>query len=155
MIRYLLHKLIVALCYRQYTCLCNIAEGTHEDSITKLADAAITTRFLLVKAGSDAEHIAVNGANDLPLGVCPDEPSAAEAEVAVQLFGCAKATRVMVASEPIAADKEVFTAAAGKVQDAPTVAGTYYRVGRALRAAGADGDAFEVDPYPPQEYIVT
>jgi hypothetical protein len=155
MIRYLLHTSMVALFYRQHICLCNIAEGTHEDTITKLADAAQLTRFLLVKAGSDAEHIAVNGANDLPLGVCPDEPSAAEAEATVQLFGCARSTRLMVASKPIAANVEIFTAAAGKVQDAPVAPGTYYRVGRALRAVGADGDVFEVDPYPPQEYIVT
>jgi len=155
MIRFLIHKLVTAISCRHLICLSNIAEGTHEDSITKLADAAITTRFSLVKAGTDAEHIAACGANDLPMGVCPDEPSEAEAPAAVQLFGCAKSTRKMVASEPIAAFAEVFTAASGKVQDAPTVAGTYYRVGRALQAASADGDLLEVDPYPPTAYIVT
>lgn len=134
--------------------LANIAEGTHEDSVTKLADAAITTRYLLVKKGTDTNHIATCGANELPVGVCEDEPSAAEEPVNVALFGCAQRTRLMVASEAITSMQEVYTAASGKIQNEPAVAGTYYRVGRALTDASADGDVVEVDPYPPTQLIV-
>jgi hypothetical protein len=134
--------------------LSNIAEGTHEDSITKLADAAIATRYLLVKHGSDANHIAVCGANEKPLGVCDDEPSAAEREVSVGLLGLSPRTRLMVASEAIALDSDLFTAASGKVQDEPAGAGTYYNVGRAITAATADGDVIEVVPREPLEFVV-
>ena len=95
--------------------LANIAEGTHEDSITKLADAALTDRNLLVKFGSDADHIAINGASDDPLGVCTDEPSAAEREANVVLLGNSHNTVLMVASEAITAGERVFTAANGQV----------------------------------------
>jgi len=135
--------------------LANIAEGTHVDSVTKLADAAITTRYLLVKEGTDVDHIATCGADECPVGVCEDEPSAAEMPVNVALFGCAQRTRKMVASEEISSMALVYTAADGKVQDEPAVAGTYYRVGRALTAASTDGDEIEVDPYPPLAFEVS
>ena len=138
----------------RYPVLCNIAEGTHEDSVTKLADAAITTRHLLVKQGSDADHIAVCGANDDPSGVCDDEPSAAEKEANVNLLGVIHRTVLMVASEAITAGERVFTAASGKVQDEPTDPGTYYCVGRAMTAASADGDEIEVEPCFPIALVV-
>jgi hypothetical protein len=131
---------------RRLTPLANIAEGTHEDSITKLADAALTTRFLVVKVGTDIDHIAACGANDDPLGICTDEPSAAEREVNVDLLGTAKSTRKAVASEAITAGDRIFTAAAGKVSDLSAVAGTYYCIGRALQAAAVDGDVIEFEP---------
>ena len=134
--------------------LANIAEGTHEDSITKLADAALTDRHLLVKFGSDADHIAVNGASDDPLGVCNDEPSAAEREANVIILGVSHNTVLMVASEAITAGERVYTAASGKVQDEPSAAGTYYCVGRALNAASTDGDEIEVEPCFPIALVV-
>lgn len=123
----------------------SVAEKTHINRLSKLADAAHSYRYLLVKTGSDADHIAVNGAGDLPLGVCSDTPEAAEDVAAVDLFAATGETRLMVASEAIAAGAYVFTAAAGKVQDEPAVAGTYYLVGRARTAAGADLDVIEVE----------
>ena len=146
---------IAAMCRPRYDiALANIAEGTHENGVTRLTDAAMTTRHLLVKGGTDEDHIDICGASDLPMGVCPDEASAAEEYVTVLLPGCAESTRLMVASEAIDAHAEVFTAANGKVQNAPSAAGTYYRVGRALKASSDDGDEIEVDPYPPTEYVI-
>lgn len=135
--------------------LANIAEGTHAGTITKLADAAITTRFLLVKPGTDGNHIALSGANDCPLGVCEDEPSAAEEPVAVALLGCSPRTVKMVANGEITALAEVYTAASGKISAVSAVAGTYYRVGRAIQASTGDGDTIEVDPYPPTALVVS
>jgi len=140
--------------HRNQVLLGNIAEGTHEDSITKLADAAQTTRHLLVKIGTDADHIAVCGASNDPLGVCNDEPSAAEREANVILLGVTHNTVLMVASEAIPAGERVYTAASGKVQDEPSAAGTYYCVGRALTAAGDDGDVIEVEPCFPIGLVV-
>lgn len=132
----------------------NIAEGTHEEGVTKLTDAALTARFLLVKPGSDADHIAVNGAADKPLGVCTDEAAAAEEYVNVANLNATDETRKMVASEAIDAGEDIYTAASGKVQDEPASAGTYYRIGRARTAAGTDGDIIEVEPHAPVKVVV-
>lgn len=132
----------------------NPAVGVHEGPITKLADAAIADRNLLGKFGSDVDHIAVSGADELPLGVIEDEAAAAEDPVAVAPLGSTGRTVKMVAAEAINYGEEVFTAASGKVQDAPTASGTYYRVGRAIQAATTDGDELEVIPYTPTEYVV-
>lgn len=116
----------------------NIAEGVHESSLTRLTDAAITTRNLLYKKGSDADHIAVSGAADVPLGTVDDEASAAEEYVGVQLLGKG-ASKIMVASELIGAGVLVYGAANGKIATTGTQC-----VGVSLTAAAADGDELEV-----------
>jgi len=133
----------------------NIAEGTHEGAVTKLSDAAITTRNLLVKVGTDSDHIAVCGASDRPRGVCNDEAGAAEENVNVNLLGRNTQTDLMVASEAIADDVDVYTAASGKIQNEPAVAGTYYLVGHSLGSAAAVGDELEVDSCHPIAFVVT
>jgi hypothetical protein len=122
----------------------NIAEGVHESAITRKTDAAITARHLLYKKGTDADHIAVGGASDLPIGTVADEAKAAEESVAVQLLGHGP-TKRMVASEAISAGVNVYAAASGKIATSGTVF-----VGVSLDAAGADGDVIEVlDSSPP------
>jgi hypothetical protein len=129
-----------------------LTDGTHATGRIGhlLADAALTTRYLLVKSGSDASHFAACGAGDKPLGICMDEPSAAEEPATVQFLGAVPGTVLMVGSEAIAAGADVFTAASGKVQDEPASVGTYYRVGRAVTACTGDGLTFEVVPCLPQ-----
>lgn len=134
---------------------CNVAGGTHAGSLTRKTDAAIATRHLLVKVGSDADHVAACGASEVPIGTVPDEASAAEENVEVALLGAAPSTRTMVASEAIEAGEKVYTAANGKVQDLPAGAGTYYCVGTALTPAAADGDEIEVDPAPAEKTVVS
>lgn len=139
---------------RGLTSALNIAEGTHAGTIRKLADAAIATRNLLFKFGSDVNHIAVAGASDIPLGTVEDEALAAEDEVSVNILGSTGRSLLMVASEAITVGEAVFTAASGKVQDLPAGAGTYYQVGYAMTAAGADGDVIEVQPCTPVKTVV-
>lgn len=129
-----------------------LTDGTHADGKLGhlLADAALSTRYLLVKTGSDANHFAVSGASDKPLGVCLDEPAAAEDPATVQLLGAGKGTVKMVGSEAIAAGADVYAAANGKVQDQPAGAGSYWKVGRAVTACTGDADTFEVAPCQPQ-----
>ena len=130
--------------------------GTHKRSLTRLSDAALATENLLVKVGSDADHIAVMAAvTDVPIGAVPDTPAAAEEEVAVNLLGAASETIEMVAKEAISAGEQVFADATGKVTDLPAGAGTYCCVGTALVAAAADGDEIEVDPCIPFPVVVT
>lgn len=123
----------------------NIAEGTHAGTISRKADAA-ASEYTLVKVGSDAAHVAASAANEIPIGVLRSIPTAAEDEVTVELLGKGGSTVLMIASEAIDAGERVFAAAAGKVQDLPAGAGTYYQVGVALTAATTDGDLIEVDP---------
>ncbi len=122
--------------------------------MSKAADAAISTRFLLVKPGSDADHVAVNGAGDKPSGVCTDEADAAEDLVNVASLNATDETRKLVASEAIAHGADLYTAASGKVQDEPAVAGTYYRIGKARQAASADGDVIEAETHSPIKVVV-
>lgn len=132
----------------------NIAEGVHECSRTLLADAAQTTRYLLVAQGTDGNHFAVCGVADIPIGVCTDEPAAAEDPADIAFLNATNKTVRMVASEAITKDEAVFTAASGKVQDEPATAGTYYLVGYARSAAAADGDVIEVEPCVPIKLVV-
>lgn len=134
---------------------CNIAEATHAGAFTKKTDAAITTRNLLGKPGSDINHVAVSGANDIPYGVITDEAAAAEELVGVAILGTENRTLLMVASEAITEGEHVYTAAAGKVQDLPAGAGTYYELGIALTASAADGDLIEVAHCVPRKTVVS
>lgn len=132
--------------------------GTHDGTISRLPDAAIATRNLLHKVGSDADHTVVCGANAVPLGTINDEATAADVTaanvyVAVDLLGKGP-TKRMVASEAISAGVLVFTAASGKVSLLSASAGTYYCVGTALTAASADGDIIEVADCSPIKTVV-
>lgn len=122
-----------------------ITDGTHPTGrLGHLkADAAQSTRHLVVKSGSDADHFAVGTAADEPLGICADEPSAAEEPATVALFGVTPGTLLGVASEEITAGQDVYCAANGKLQNRPAVAGSYWKVGKAITGASGDGVQFE------------
>lgn len=137
---------------------CNVAEGTHQGTLSKLADAALTTPHLLAKWGSDGDHIAICGASDKPLGSVPDEVATVDLttlRVPVNLLGLGESTRLGVASEAIALTDDLYTAASGKIQNLPTAAGTYYRIGRPVTTASADGDVIEYVSCVPVAVTVT
>lgn len=93
-----------------------------------------------------AAHAAVcAAAADQPLGLATDEADAAEDPVAVRLLGAGKGTVLMVAGETITADEDVYSKGDGKIMDEPAVAGTYWKVGRAVTAGTADVE-MEVEP---------
>jgi hypothetical protein len=126
--------------------LANIAEGRHfTGNVSKKADAVISTRYLLVKFGTDVDHVNLAGAADIPLGVCTDLAEAIEDPVNVNLLGCAPGTQFMVASAAIALGDFLQPAANGQVATLTATTGTHYNVGRALNAAAAQGDLVEVD----------
>jgi hypothetical protein len=133
----------------------NIAEGTYPTGcITKLADAALTRRHLVVKIGTDINHVAINTASDIPLGVADDEAAAAEDDVNVQLLGQKEGTILMVAGAAITAGAFLVGTASGKVITLPGSTGTYYIIGRALTAAAADGDEINVAHSFPTQRVV-
>ncbi len=122
-------------------CFANIAEGVHQESVTKFADAAITTRHLLYTQGTDVNHIAVCGVSDIPLGTVADEVATADLEavpVTVDLLGKG-ATKRMVADAAISANVLLYVGATGKV----SASGTQI-IGVSRTASAADGDVIEV-----------
>lgn len=131
--------------------LANIAEGQHLSSqgISRYAEAALTTRFLLMKQGTADNQVNICGAADVPIGVCTDEVATADiaaVPVNVQLLN-SDMTLKMVASAAIAAGAQLEPAASGKVVTLVLGAGTTsYIIGVALTAAAADGDVIEVMP---------
>lgn len=134
--------------------LANIGEGSHgSGQITKLTDAAITGRYRIMKVGSDAAHIAVAGAADVPLGICPDEAAGAELPVNVQLLGTMGSTTKVLLGGTVAMNDELAATAGGAAIKLPTTTGTYYPIGRAL-AAGVSGDTIECSTDTPVARVV-
>jgi len=123
-------------------------------SLTKIADAALATQHLLVKFGSDADHIAVATAAGAPIGACVDTPALGES-AAVHLLGSYPGSVTVVASEAITVGERVFAAADGEVSDLPAGAGSYFCVGHALTAAAADQDEIEIDACVPFTVVVS
>jgi len=123
------------------------AVETHESSVTRTNDAAITARHLLWKKGATDAGVALNTDGDCPLGTIDNTETSTGVRQSVLLLGKG-GTKKMVASEAITAGEQVYTADDGKVQDAPSGA-TVYLVGTALTAAGADGDIIEVQDCTP------
>ena len=112
------------------------AVETHETSVRRTNDAAVTARHLLWKKGSADGGVAICTAGDCPLGTIDNTETGTGDGQTVLLLGKG-ATKKMIASEAITAGEQVFTAADGKVQDTPTGA-TVYLVGTALTAGSTD-----------------
>lgn len=131
--------------------------GTHHRALTRLADAAHSYRHLLVKAGSDADHVAVCGAGNLPVGLSDDQPAAAEDPINILLLGISPQTLRMTCATAIAGETDLYTAANGFVQAEPGTAGTYYKVGRSKSAGSyvaSNVYTIEVEPCAPEKLIV-
>jgi hypothetical protein len=122
-----------------------LGDGSHQ-VLSLRADAAISTRHLLVKVGSDVNHAAViSAAANEPLGLCTDEATAAEDPIAVVLLGVAHKTVLMVAQGTIAANVDVYSYGDGTVTTVPTAVGTFWKVGKS-RTASTAGLEIEVEP---------
>lgn len=154
--------LLIAACFvgglRSQFATANVetAAGTHK-VLTRRSDAALTSRHLLVKAGSDALHAAVCGAGDYPIGSTTDSPAAAEEILNVNPLNNSEYTRRLRCATALAANIDVYTAANGFVQGEPAAAGTYYKVGRTVALAvqeAANSYVVEVAPCAPVKLIV-
>lgn len=124
----------------------SLTTGKHARRVlTKKADAVHTLHNLVVKTGTDADHIAICGKADRPLGVCVDAPDVAEYPASVEQF-TGPDTLLAVAAAAVAVGDELYTAAGGKVANAATSgAGATYHVGRALTAAAAADEEVEIE----------
>ncbi|GAA5482061.1 capsid cement protein [Haloferula sargassicola] len=131
--------------------VCNIG-GSYEGGYTRSAEAAVPTPHLLATQGTAANEADICGVADFPIGKFAD---AAEIDTMVGIIPLTlgKPTE-MIASEAIAVDTEVYAAANGKVSDLPADAGDYWKVGRAINEAAADGDELIVTPIYPVKVTV-
>lgn len=137
----------------QLTALANIGEGFQPKQLTFLTDAALTTRYLLGKIGSDSGHIATTGVSDIPLGIIADEAAAAELGVSVHLLGIQDQGLLGVASGSIAAGDLLVPGATGTLRTLPATTGTYYIVGRALKAAATTENVEFIPTFPVQRVV--
>jgi hypothetical protein len=132
--------------------LANAEEGTHGDGkLSKKTDAAHATRHLLVKKGTDDDHIAIAGAGDTLTiyGVCTDEAAAAEELVSVTCLSGSQGTIKLVTNGAgaLVVGDYVVPAANGKVAKAGVAVGNQFIVGQVLQApATVDGTPFEARP---------
>ncbi len=121
----------------------NIAEGTREfDSL--VPDTAVPARYLLVKRGSDAQHFAIAGAGDHPIGVCEDQSSTTGVPLPglalrVNRLGVSTRTKKVAVNSAVAQDDLLVPAANGYAQTLPTAPGTYWVIGSAEQAGAASG----------------
>lgn len=116
---------------------------------TYSAEAAISTRYILVKHGTTAgTEVDICGATDSPIGIAEDEASADE-YVSIAHLGITPGTLPMVASKAIDIGEKVYTTSGGKVTDTPAAGATL--VGTALSAATADGDVIVVAHQKPEK----
>lgn len=145
----------MAISFGKRQAFANIGEGIHASGRKGFkADAATTARNLRYKLGSDANHVALAGA-EAALGVSIDEAAAAEDPITVDIFGAAPGTKLGVGSAAIAADAFIVGAASGKFQTLPTAPGTYYVEGKALTACAGNNAEFEFVPCFPYPVTVS
>lgn len=127
--------------------------GTHGAAFSRFAENAIGTPHLLLKQGTADGQVDICGKNDMPYGPAEDAVPVSEPVGVCALGG--GGTALVVGSEAIDAGDEVYTAASGKVSKLSAVAGTYYKVGRALTSTTADGDELEVMTSYPAATVVS
>jgi len=145
-----MNKLLFLICalfvsgLRQQFCTANgeTTVGRHACATTKLSDGAHGSRHLIVKIGSDDDHITPAGAADLAVGLTDDMPSAAEQPINVHFLGGSVGTKRFISVGALADNLDIYQAAGGKVQGEPTVAGTYWKIGRTKGAAVQSDDTF-------------
>ena len=119
----------------------NIGEGTFEHGVkTYVADAATSGRYLLYKTGTDADHVAIAGLNDVTLGVSNDQAEAGM-PIAIHLFGGAKGTLRVQTDGTIANGDYIKSGAAGQATKATTGdAGIFGKAVIGTDASSAAGD---------------
>ncbi len=125
--------------------------GDHDGSLSRIAEAAITTPHLALAFGTNpATQVIICTATTEPIGQAYDI-AAINTRVGVERYTDGK-TKVGVASKAIAAKARIYTTAGGKYTD--TAVNGSWLTGRALTPAAVDGDEFEFEPcFPVQQTV--
>jgi hypothetical protein len=131
-----------------------LGDGGHVGEVPLLLEAAVATRHLLVRKGTASNQVLLGTATDRPLGFAEDEGAIGDT-IAIHPLGLGGRTVLGVASAAIAANALLSPAASGKLRTLPVAAGTYWVIGYAITAAGADGDQLELVSCVPYSVTVT
>jgi hypothetical protein len=133
----------------------NIGEGTFENGLKSyIPDAATASRYLLYKTGSDADHCAVCGLNDTPLGPSDDLADANNLDlpIAIKLLGAVKGTLRVVTDGTIVNGSRVKCGAAGQATAAVTGDVSFGIAIITSDGSSAAGDPIQIIPAIPQKY---
>lgn len=125
-------------------------------TVTLQSTSAHTLDYILVKPGA-AGFYDVCGANDQPLGICPDTVSSTQTgeSRAVHVLGLIKEIIPIRVSEAATAGHLAYTDANGKVQDGtPGASGTYYMVGIFYEGQTVVGGLAKLIPCLPVKLVV-
>lgn len=131
----------------------NIGEGSFETGTkTYVADAATASRYLCYKTGTDADHCAVCGAGDTPLGQSNDQAEAG-LPIAISLFGLKPGTLRVVTDGTIANGDHVKCGAAGVVTKASSTDRSFGIALIGTDASSASGDVITIQHCVPHLYV--
>lgn len=131
----------------------NIGEGSYEDGKkTYIADADTTARYLLYKVGTDADHCAITGAGDDPLGPSDDQAASGTA-IGINLLGARKGTVRVTTDGTIANGDYVKCGVTGFVTKASTTDLSFGRAVIGTDATRASGDVITIIPVMPAKYV--
>jgi hypothetical protein len=132
----------------------NIGEGTYgHGKRSYLPDAATTSRYLLYKRGTDADHCAICGAADDPLGPSDDQAGSDGVPITINLLGAGHSTLRVVTDGTIADGDYVKCGATGKVTKASTTDLSFGRALISTDSSRADGDTITIIPMVPAKYV--
>lgn len=106
-------------------------------NFTRLSDGSLA-KGLLLKIGSDENHVAAAGASDSPIGISNSAATGAEQPVIVSTLN---GVLVGKASTAVTAGAVVEAAASGQIAPLGGGVGVHHIVGIALEAAGSPGDS--------------
>lgn len=113
----------------------NISEGIWKDNAyTAIAGENITDRYLFGTIDANNEVKIATGAA-APMAIITDQADDGDPVVCALLGPGLPGTMKVVAGSNISQGAEVYCDAAGKARDLPAAPGTYYKCGRAIRAA--------------------
>ena len=131
----------------------NIGEGSFDQGRkTYFADATTSSRYLLYKTGSDADHVALAGAGDTPLGPSDDSVADITVPISINLLGACPGTLRVVTDGTVTNGAWVKAAANGQVTAATT--GDVV-IGRAIITSdvtSAAGDVITIVPIVPGKH---
>lgn len=123
------------------------------ESDSKIADEAIP-RFRLVKIGTDADHIAMCDAGDIPIGFTRESSGAAADRVAFTYLGLSCKGAIGYSSGAIVAGNLLCPGTDGVLRDITLLNGTtVYVCGIALQSV-ATGKEFAWIPYAPTKLVI-
>jgi hypothetical protein len=133
----------------------NIGQGGYEHGRRPyIPDASTSSRYLMYKRGSDADHCAVCGLNDDPLGPSDDLADANNLDVpiSINLLGAAKGTVFVVTDGTVNDGDYCKCGAAGQITKATTGDQSFGRALITTDTTKAAGDVISLIPTLPAKY---